>query len=256
LPAEAGIHDSANGAEVSVPTTAALPPDGVTRNCTWAIVAPLPAVAVAVSGTLDPAVITDPTAGAVRETEGCELTTETATAVEFAVWVVESVTVAVSENAPAEGGVQATVYGGVSTVPMGAPFAEKATLVTVAPGLGTALAVTVTGVPTVPELLLAGADRETVGAETTVTEIAAEVTEDPLESKIRAVRETFPVVVGVHEIEHGAAVTVPMIVDPPRRNCTWEMVAPVPAVAVAETVVAVFTVTVAPADGAEIDTEG
>ena len=60
---------------------------------------------------------------------------------------------------------------------------------------------TVTGDPTVAELLFAGAVRETVGAATTVAETALEVTEAPLESRTRAVSETLPVVVGVHEME-------------------------------------------------------
>lgn len=46
------------------------------------------------------------------------------------------------------------------------------------------------------------------------------------------------------------------MVVPPRRNCTWEIVAPVPAVAVAVTVVAVFTVIVEPAVGAVTATVG
>ena len=77
---------------------------------------------------------------------------------------------------------------------------------------------TVTGEPTVAELPFAGVARETEGAATTVAETGEEVTEAPLESRTRAVSDTLPVVVGVHEIEYGAAVTVPMIVVPPRRN--------------------------------------
>ena len=94
---------------MSVPTTAAVAPEGVTRNCTCAIVAPLPAVAVAAKETLEPTVSTEPTPGAVSATVGCELATATATAVEVAVWLVESVTTAVSEKLPADGGVHATV---------------------------------------------------------------------------------------------------------------------------------------------------
>lgn len=180
----------------------------------------------------------------------------TETAEEVAVWVVESTTVAVSEKAPAEGGVQATEYGATSTVPIAVPLAEKETLVTVAPGLGVGLAVTVTGEPTVAELLFDGAVSETVGPETTVAETAEEVTDVPFESRTRAVSETFPVAVGVHEMVKGALVTVPMMVVPPRRNWTWEIVAPVPAVAVAVTVVAVFTVIVEPAVGAVTATVG
>ena len=137
-------------------------------------------------------------------------------------------------------------------MPIAVPFAENATLVTVAPGLGVGLAVTVTAEPTVAELLLDGAVRETVGPATTVAETAADVAEDPLESSTRAVSDTLPVEVGVHEIVYGGEVTVPMIVVPPSRNCTWEMVAPVPGVAFAVTVVAEFTVIVAPPEGAVI----
>ena len=116
-------------------------------------------------------------------------------------------TTAVREKLPAEGGVQATVYGAATT---SAPICDcappegvtkNATLLTVAPGLAVGLAVTVTGDPTVAELLFAGVVRETVGAATTVAEIALEVTDAPVESKTRAVSDTLPVVVGVHEIE-------------------------------------------------------
>ncbi|MCE2862541.1 MAG: hypothetical protein LW690_08825 [Opitutaceae bacterium] len=59
---------------------------------------------------------------------------------------------------------------------------------------------TVTGDPTVAELLLAGVVRETVGAATTVAATAGEVATEPFESSTRAVRETLPVVVGVQLI--------------------------------------------------------
>jgi len=43
------------------------------------------------------------------------LATATATADDVPVWLVESVTTAVREKLPAEGGVQATVYGAATT---------------------------------------------------------------------------------------------------------------------------------------------
>lgn len=70
FPAAEGTHVSAKGADVSVPTTVAVPPEGVTKNCTWEIVAALPAAAVAVRPTLDPTVTTEPTPGAVMATVG------------------------------------------------------------------------------------------------------------------------------------------------------------------------------------------
>ena len=94
---------------MSVPTTVEAPPEGLTRNCTCAIVAPLPGLAVAVRPTLLPTVTTEPTAGAVSDTVGWELAALTVTALDVADCVVESVTVAVSVKTPAEGGVHATV---------------------------------------------------------------------------------------------------------------------------------------------------
>jgi hypothetical protein len=87
----------------------AAPPEGVAMNCTWATVAALPAAAVADTETFDPTVTTDPTAGAVSATVGCELATVTDTADEVAVWAVESVSSAVNEYVPAVAGVHATV---------------------------------------------------------------------------------------------------------------------------------------------------
>jgi len=162
---------------------------------------------------------------------------------------------------PAVAGVHATVYGAVNTgPPIAIPFAKKATLVTVAPGVGDPEAVTVTGVPTVPALLLAGLLRATVGADTTVAVSAVEVAILPLESRTRAVTEKFPVLEGVQVIRYGAVVTVPITVaEPPvgvTLNCTCETVAPVLAVAVADTTVGVLRVMVAPPAGAVSATVG
>jgi hypothetical protein len=116
------------------------------------------------------------------------LATVTDTADEVAVCAVESVNRAVNEYVPAVAGVHATVYGAVNTgPPIAIPFAKKATLVTVAPGDAAAEAVTVTGVPTVPVLLLAGVLSETAAEVTAVTLAPVEVTELPFVSVTRAV---------------------------------------------------------------------
>jgi hypothetical protein len=109
LPTEEGTQVSAKGADMSVPTTDAVPPEGVTKNCTCAIVAALPAAAVAVSPTFAPTVTTEPTAGVVMATVGCEFATVTATPEDVTDVAAESNATAVSVYAPATAGVHATV---------------------------------------------------------------------------------------------------------------------------------------------------
>jgi len=84
--------------------------------------------------------------------------------------------------------VKETEYGAVVTAaPIATPFWKKATLVTVAPVLAVALAVSVTAVPTAPVALLAGAESATVGiAGTVVTVIAVDRVWLPLSSTASA----------------------------------------------------------------------
>lgn len=114
----------------------------------------------------------------------------------------ESVACAVKVTAPATAGVQAIVYGAVVTgAPMATPFSKKSTRVIVAPAIGAAEAVSVTGVPTVAVELLAGAVRDTDVATTAVTVTKDDVRVLLAVSITLAVRLKFPAVVGVQETE-------------------------------------------------------
>lgn len=105
FPALPGTHVTEYGAVVSVPTIVV-----PARNCTCAIAAPAPGVAVADRVTFEPIVTTAPAAGPVTLTVGAAgEATDTATTEEVEVAPFESVTRAVSETEPAAAGVQLTV---------------------------------------------------------------------------------------------------------------------------------------------------
>ena len=103
LPAAVGVHTTEYGNVVSVPRMVV--PE---RNCTWATLAPDPAVAIALSVTGVPRLTIVPVAGAVIVAVGSEFPTTTLTALEVAVMPTESVTCAVSATLPAAEGVHTT----------------------------------------------------------------------------------------------------------------------------------------------------
>jgi hypothetical protein len=116
--------------------------------------------------------------------------TLTFTAVDVTTVPLVSVTFAVNAVTPDAVGVQLTVYGDVSAVPMTVVPARKSTRLTVAPLPAAAVAVSVLLVPSAMTAPLDGADRLTVGTElATVTATADDVTAAPLESVTRAVIE-------------------------------------------------------------------
>ena len=90
----------------------------------------------------------------------------------------------------------------------------------------------------------------------TVTGTAADVAVSPLESVTRAVSVKLPGAVGVHVVANGPVPATVAIADPFTRNWTCVTVAPIPAVAVAVNDTGVFTVVMAPGDGAVIVTVG
>lgn len=177
------------------------------RNCTCVTVAPPePAVAVAVIGTVAPAVTTAPASGALKAIVGAELLTVTVTAEDVTELALESSATAVSVCTPATAGVHANVYGATVTgapicaaIPLGG-VAKNVTRVIVAPAIGAAEALRVTAVPTVPVELLEGAVSATEVAATAVTETVLDVPVLFKESSTRAVMLKLPAALGLHEI--------------------------------------------------------
>ena len=193
------------------------------RNCTCVTVAPPePAVAVAVIGTVAPAVTTAPASGALRAIVGAELLTVTVTAEDVTALALESSATAVSVCTPATAGVHASVYGATVTgapicaaIPLGG-VAKNVTELIVEPATGAAEAVTVAALPTVAVELLAGAVIAMVVADVAVTVTADEVTERLLASMTRAVMLKLPAEDGTQTTEYGAELSVPTMVDPTR----------------------------------------
>jgi hypothetical protein len=78
LPAVVGVHVTEYGDEVTVPMVVAVPPDGVTVNCTCATVTPVSVTGTAVIVTPVPTFTTEPTEGAVIEIVGAACARPTA----------------------------------------------------------------------------------------------------------------------------------------------------------------------------------
>ena len=115
----------------------------------------------------------------------------------------ESTACTVNVAVPAVVGVHASEYGAVVTgdPAMAVPLTRKFTREIVAPAMGAADAVIVTGVFTVAVELFAGPVNDTEVAATAVTVTAFDVTELLAESTTRAVRLKVPAALGTHEIE-------------------------------------------------------
>lgn len=237
-PTVLGVQSNEYGAVVAVPTNV-----DPAKNSTFVTVAGETTVVLAVSVTADPEVTVVPAVGAESATLGPVTFTLTMVDVDVAPFV----SVARADNAkiPVLVGVQLNELAGGSAVPTTVVPARKSIRLTVAPPLPVADATRFTDVPSATAVPFVGLVIDTVGtAAATVTVAADEVTELPFESVTRAVRENEPVDVGVHESVYCPLDKVPLpITVAPERNWTCVTVAPVGAVAVAVSVVAVLTET-------------
>ncbi len=139
----------------------------------------------------------------------------------------ESVTRAVNEAGPAEGGVHATEYGTALDVAMRVLPEKKSTLLTDAGATGVAVAARVRGEPKVALVPVDGDVSATDGA-VTFTLTMLEVAVAPLESVTRAVIAKIPDAVGGQLIEYGAAKAVPIEVAPARKSTRPTVAPPLP----------------------------
>ena len=177
-----------------------LPP---VRNCTCVTVAPAPAVAVAESVTVAPTVTTAPLVGAVMVAVGVLALMVTLTADEVTAAPLVSVTLAVSEAAPAVVGGQLNeteLDAGLFTVPTTALPERNSTLLTVAGLTAVAVAVSVVAEFVSSVAPAEGAVSETLGA-VTLTLTIVEVAVVPLESVTFAVSAMMPEADGVQLTE-------------------------------------------------------
>jgi hypothetical protein len=160
----------------------------------------------------------DPTDGVVIEIAGpAPATAVTTTPPDVVVLPFESIARAVREKFPAAVGRQVVEYvvpevGTVSVLMIVVP-ARNCTCTIVAPTGATAVALTGTSDPTVTTVPGVGAVIDTPGgAAVTVTFTTEEETAKPFESVAVAERATGSAVDGVHAMENGAVVSVPIAV--------------------------------------------